>query len=51
MKRARAKVALGMATAGVILAMVGSASASSVCVNIQTTVQGKTVTIHRCVTH
>jgi len=50
-KRTKAKIAMTVAAAAVVLGIVGSASASTVCVNLTTTVQGKTVTVHRCVTH
>ena len=47
----RVKLVMAVATVGVILAMVGSASASSVCVNLNLSAQGHTVSVNRCVTH
>ena len=52
MKRVRHKIALAVATAGVVLAMVGSASAASLpgkCVVVHRTVRGNSVTITVCV--
>jgi len=51
MKKMRAKIALAVATAGVVIAMIGSASASSVCVTVHASVNGHTVDVQRCITH
>ena len=48
MKRLRTKVALAIAAAGAILAIVGSASAQSVCVDLVVDINGQGTTQHIC---
>lgn len=48
MKRLRTKVALAIATAGVLTAIVGSASAQSVCVDLVIDVNGQGTVQHIC---
>ena len=51
MKRTRARIAMAIATAGVVLAMVGSASAAipGRCFVVHRTVNGHTVQVTVCV--